>query len=104
MSKSNNIRKRRRKSGYLSYLENIENLGNITDILNDDKSHIIEEQFKNKILNKLKDKQIYSILVMVKYVDEGVMKGSSPTVALHINKNINVFLLMDRIKTDLRHF
>jgi hypothetical protein len=37
-------------------------------------------------------------------VDEGVMKGSSPTVALHINKNINVFLLMERIKTELRHF
>lgn len=63
-----------------------------------------EKVFENKVLDKLEEGKAYRMLIMVKYIENGIMRGSTPMVSLHINKNINVFLLMERIKTDLRHF
>jgi hypothetical protein len=45
-----------------------------------------QEVFKNKVLEKLEDRKAYRILIMVKYLERGIRRGSTPMVSLHINK------------------
>jgi hypothetical protein len=87
----------------LSYFKNYESLGNIVDVINKD-TIITQELFKNKVLAKLAPDKIYRILITVKYIEDGIMKGSTPMTSMQINRNISGFLLIERIKNELRRF
>jgi hypothetical protein len=60
--------------------------------------------FKNKVLAKLAPDKIYRILITVKYIEDGIMKGSTPMTSIQINNKISGFLLIERIKNELRRF
>ena len=92
------------KGGYNSYLKDRVLLGNIIDILNDDLNTEIEAKFKENVLEKLEVGKTYSVLLYVKYIDEGQAKGSSPMKSIIITKNINTYLVLQRIKMALSKF
>jgi hypothetical protein len=67
----------------------------------------LKNNLKIKILDKdkLEVGKIYIMLLLEKYISEGEMKRSTPTVFNQINKkNISLLLLMARIQTELRRF
>jgi hypothetical protein len=76
------------KEGYNSY-KNKTLLGFIQDILNDDLRNVIEEKFKENVLNLLDAGICYSVLLQVSYISEGQMKEASPRKSIIITKNIN---------------
>jgi hypothetical protein len=92
------------KGGYNSYLENKALLGSIADILNEEEHKHFEDIFNKNVLALFEKGKIYSMLLQVVYVTEGEVKGSSPMKSININKNINSYLVIQKIKVALQNF
>jgi hypothetical protein len=91
------------KGGYNSY-KNKALLGDIKDILNDDLRNVIEANFQENVLKLLDADKCYSVLLQLTYISNGQMKGASPMKSIIITKNININLVIQRIKSALLHF
>ena len=92
------------KGGYNSYLQNKALLGSIADILNEEEQKYFEDIFNKNVLALFEKGKIYSMLLQVVYVTEGEVKGSSPMKSININKNINSYLVIQKIKVALQNF
>lgn len=68
---------------------------------------ILEERFKDNVLNKLEENKIYRMLISVKYEENGNINGSGlhqPMKSIMINHRMNSLLILERIQRDLRKF
>ena len=92
------------KGGYNSYLQNKALLGSIADILIEEKQKYFEDIFNKNVLGLFEKGKIYSMLLQVVYVTEGEVKGSSPMKSIILNKNINSYLVIQKIKIALQNF
>lgn len=90
--------------GYKSYYKNFVRLGNIIDIIDDNYSVNFNDIITNNIFTRLEGEKVYRLLLTVKYESDGFVRGSSPMVAIMITKNIESFLVLDRIKRELLRF
>lgn len=92
------------KGGFNSYIRNQVLLGDISHFFVDSLVLEIAEVFKNKVLDQLDEGRTYSILLYVKYIHEGVPKASTPMKSIIITKNINIYLVLQRIRYALSQF
>lgn len=101
-NKNNKDKPKFTKGGYLSYSAYKAEIGNILDIMSIEENSQIKNRLVQNIqinvLDKLQEKNLYSVLLWIDYVDSGISKGSTPMKAIIIKKGMSAELLLEKFK------